>query len=59
MNKEEFDKAVKVAADWAWTDFCYKPPEFFGSALGESRFKEYVERGAYAALEAAGIEIDE
>lgn len=59
MTQAQFDEAVKKAADWAWNDFCYKPPEFYASALGEERFREYVERGARAALEAAGIEVVE
>ena len=59
MTREQFEEAVKKAADWAWNDFCYKPMEFYASPLGAERFREYVERGAYAALEAAGVELDE
>lgn len=58
MNKEAFDKAVEQAFQWAWEDFCFKPMDFYASETGRERFREYCERAARAALDAAKIEIE-
>lgn len=57
MTEEEFDKIISESLDWAWNDFLYKPPEFWSGDMGKERMDNYIRRAAYAALEAAGVEV--